>query len=967
MDKIKALFYYVSKNVRYMGLTPEKDRPGFEPHDVCLTFDKNYGVCRDKAALLVAMLREAGLNAYPVLISVGVRRDPVVPDPDFNHAIVSVELEKGKYLLMDPTDENTRDLLPTYDANQSYLVCRPEGEQLLISPVPPPEQHLMRITTTGTLNAAGGLEAKTELSFEGVNDDEYRNAFVKMKPDDVRRFFERNLKASVPGAKLISIQLRPENMLDMATNVRAELEFSADGMTASGSGKSIVTVPWVGNDIGIINFILRDTGLEKRKYPLQTSTTCGLEETISLKLDGFAGAVSMPNCPTVDDDCLVSQRHFDLQNGTLDCTRELKLKVVEFSPAQYLTLKKTLKELEYDNRKDPVLVLANNAAAPSAKTDNSTVENPVTSDATILESQKTLEVTDAHTTVYRVKYAKRILSYNGKKREAELKLDYNPSCQQARLVSGVVIAKTGERQEISAGEINAMDAAWNASAKRYTGGKILVANLPNVDIGSTIEVEFEITSTNKPFLAGFESFQLPDELEHKSFELTAPEKIQVEKMVSGASGLIQAGQNTAGGRQQFSWMATNVPANPAEAQLPPEWTYDSGVGYFIGDVNEYYAELQRTMLDRAEKSSQAAALARQLAAKSTNQLDAVKAIRDFIAENIRVAGPSFAELPLSELSAADTTLADGYGHLADRAILFYAMLRGAGFQPEIVMASDLPDIKGITDVAKKFPLPQNFQTPLIRVTVAGATYYLNDTDQYSQLGTTAHDGRLGVMLASRALKTIHATADCSEQTETLFKLSLGNDGKAQIGVTRHYYGSIFNEKKRFFAELPPEERRRYFQETVSEVAQGAQPVGDLITSFDSYPGTEQFSVKIDDYAVVDGNYSYFDLPFTPSLSPASTDRRVLPLFISRQNKNVIRTEIILPANFQDVIIAPKSETLKEAGGVARIKSLQTGGKYTITHELDTVPAIVSPKEYQALLKVESALSKKSATVLLLAK
>ncbi len=62
MDKIKAIFYYVSKNIRYMGLTPEKDRPGFEPHDVKLTFDKKYGVCRDKAALLVAMLRDGGLE-----------------------------------------------------------------------------------------------------------------------------------------------------------------------------------------------------------------------------------------------------------------------------------------------------------------------------------------------------------------------------------------------------------------------------------------------------------------------------------------------------------------------------------------------------------------------------------------------------------------------------------------------------------------------------------------------------------------------------------------------------------------------------------------------------------------------------------------------------------------------------------------------------------------------------------------
>jgi transglutaminase-like putative cysteine protease len=79
LEKIMALFYHVSGNIRYMGLTPEKDRPGFEPHDVRLTFEKNYGVCRDKAALLVAMLREAGLKAYPVLINVGGKLDPEVP------------------------------------------------------------------------------------------------------------------------------------------------------------------------------------------------------------------------------------------------------------------------------------------------------------------------------------------------------------------------------------------------------------------------------------------------------------------------------------------------------------------------------------------------------------------------------------------------------------------------------------------------------------------------------------------------------------------------------------------------------------------------------------------------------------------------------------------------------------------------------------------------------------------------
>jgi transglutaminase-like putative cysteine protease len=347
MQKIMAIFYYVSKKIRYMGITPEKDRPGFEPHDVKLTFAKKYGVCRDKAALLVSMLRAAGLDAYPVLISVGLKLDPDVPDPFFNHAIVSVETGPGQYLLMDPTDENTRELLPYSDRDQSYLVCRPGGDPLRTSPIESPDKNMMRVRTTGTLNADGVLRAKSVLSFEGVNDDVYRNSFAHMKPDDLRRFFERDLKEAIPGARLVGFELTPTNMLDMSEGVRAELEFTVDGMTADGSGKSMITVPWIGTRFGVANFILGGTGLEKRKYPMQTYTTCGLDEDVSIKLGGgFAGPVSMPVSAPQQDDCMDYRQHFDCRDGTLDCSRQLRLKVVEFSPAQYLTLKQTLKELE---------------------------------------------------------------------------------------------------------------------------------------------------------------------------------------------------------------------------------------------------------------------------------------------------------------------------------------------------------------------------------------------------------------------------------------------------------------------------------------------------------------------------------------------------------------------------------------------------------------------------------------------
>jgi len=968
MEKIKAIFYHVSKKVRYMGLTPEKDRPGFEPHDVHLTFDKKYGVCRDKAALLVSLLRTAGLNAYPVLINVGAKKDPEVAEPFFNHAIVSVDLKDRDYVLMDPTDENTRDLLPTGDRNQSYLVCRPDGETIQTSPIQPPEENMLRVKTTATLNAAGTLEGQSKVWFDGVNDNSYREIFVRMKPDDVRRFFERNLKRTMPGARLKSLKLLPENMLDMSTEVRAEIGFSADGMSATGNGRSVVSVPWIGKGLGIVNFILGGTGLEKRKYPMQTYVACGLQEDVSLKLtDGFAQAVSMPSCAPANNQSLTYAQTFRFQDGSLACSRELKLKTVEFSPDQYLKLKRTLESLEYDARKTPVMATKDNAAANASQQTVAAPEPPVESNAKVLESRKELEIKDPHTAVYRVKYSKRILTYSGKIREAELKIDYNPSCQEARLVHAVVVSKNGQRQEISKDEINVMDAGWNASARRYTGGKILVANLPGVDIGSTIEIEFEITSKGKPFISGFEPFQLPDELEQKSFKLSAPAGIKIQKLLSGAALGIKEASTITNGEQTFEWRAENVKALPEETQLPPEWLYLNSVSYFVGDVKSYLTDLQQALLAKSAKRAQTEALARQLTSSAKTRSNALKAIRDFVAKSIRLAGPAFTDLPLTELSDADTTLADGYGHMADRAILLHALLSAAGFQPEFVLASRLPPIAAITNITTTFPLPQNFQAPLVRVAADGEVYYLNDTDQYAQLGSTPCDGTLAIALASRTFQVISAAKNCEDKQETVYNLSVADNGKTQVRISRRYYGSEYNAKHRYFAELPPEEKRRYYQEIVSAVSQGARPTGDLTTKFDVYPGLEDFSVEIDHYSVVDGKYLYFDLPFTPSLLPVGADHRSLPLFVSGRGQHTVRTEIELPAKFNQRIIFPQNESLDEpaGGGKARITSEDSAGKFVITHLFETSPAIIDPKDYAATLKIESALGRKSSRVFLL--
>ena len=82
---------FVQDDIRYLGIEVGMARR--RPTAPDQVFEQRYGDCKDKTALLVAMLRLGGLAAYPALVSStqGPDLDQWVPSPDaFDHAIVRV-------------------------------------------------------------------------------------------------------------------------------------------------------------------------------------------------------------------------------------------------------------------------------------------------------------------------------------------------------------------------------------------------------------------------------------------------------------------------------------------------------------------------------------------------------------------------------------------------------------------------------------------------------------------------------------------------------------------------------------------------------------------------------------------------------------------------------------------------------------------------------------------------------------
>jgi hypothetical protein len=96
-DKVRALYEYVSTQIRYIGVAFGVGR--YQPHMAGDVLRNQYGDCKDKHTLLAAMLDAAGIQSDAVLIGANIRFNKDVPSPGaFNHMITAVPVEWKSHL-----------------------------------------------------------------------------------------------------------------------------------------------------------------------------------------------------------------------------------------------------------------------------------------------------------------------------------------------------------------------------------------------------------------------------------------------------------------------------------------------------------------------------------------------------------------------------------------------------------------------------------------------------------------------------------------------------------------------------------------------------------------------------------------------------------------------------------------------------------------------------------------------------
>ena len=205
-QKEDAILDYLGQQIRYTGI--EFDEAAIVPHEPAEVLARKYGDCKDKATLLVTMLRAAKIPAYVALLNAGSRMDVPRDLPGmgvFDHAIVYVPGPPA--LWIDATDQYARlGQLPAQDQGRLALITRPETTELVKTPEFSSKDNVLLEVRELTL-AENGPATITEITRPtGVFEGEYRGYYADKPDKDAREGLTNYVKSQYVAEKLTRVE-----------------------------------------------------------------------------------------------------------------------------------------------------------------------------------------------------------------------------------------------------------------------------------------------------------------------------------------------------------------------------------------------------------------------------------------------------------------------------------------------------------------------------------------------------------------------------------------------------------------------------------------------------------------------------------------------------------------------------------------------------------------------------------------
>ena len=186
---IRALYRFMQDKTRYVSV--QLGIGGWQPFPASYVDERSYGDCKALTNYMYALLKEAGIDAHPVLIRAGRDAPPIradFPSHQFNHVILAVPVA-GDTLWLENTDQTTPfGHVSAFIEDRHGLLVSEAGGQLVRTPRSTAAGNAQHRRATVQLDAAGNAHVTVRTTYTGNQQDRVRHALVESSTRDRQKW-----------------------------------------------------------------------------------------------------------------------------------------------------------------------------------------------------------------------------------------------------------------------------------------------------------------------------------------------------------------------------------------------------------------------------------------------------------------------------------------------------------------------------------------------------------------------------------------------------------------------------------------------------------------------------------------------------------------------------------------------------------------------------------------------------------
>ncbi len=301
-EKIAAVYHYIQQQNRYISIKGDLVA-GLTGHDAGRTFANGYGDCVDKAILMSAMLKIAGVESYPTLINAGGPQWAIdAAHLELNHSISFVRYD-SREIFLDATSQDSRFPFFRTDDHDRYNMV-PQLKKHIKSGMPLSVQKSYRQVV---INANGGISVKGRREFDGTFEYWTRMANKSLKESEIKDSFKQRLNVTLPGVVLNKIEYT--DLMDLNKQVVETVEYEAPDAVIVAGGLILFAVPGY-------SFDFDEVSLKERKYPIDYQYLTRTENTFEFKIPEGYKVKYVPKNFAVEDKYVKFGAKYEIKDGS---------------------------------------------------------------------------------------------------------------------------------------------------------------------------------------------------------------------------------------------------------------------------------------------------------------------------------------------------------------------------------------------------------------------------------------------------------------------------------------------------------------------------------------------------------------------------------------------------------------------------------------------------------------------------